>query len=513
MRRLVFVSVAWASLLAAGAAASAELDPRVKESVDRATAAEKAAIGAADLAKQAVADAAAASKIAIERAGEARALPDSALGQLTPREGVKVQGQMRDGKVDGLCIVQFPTGLRYEGECRNSTIHGYGVQSEASGFRYEGSFEGNQRQGSGRSVRADGTRYEGQWLKSQWAGYGAVRYASGDTFSGHLAQSKPEGSGVRKTPDGGSYLGDWRDGRAEGYGVHVLAGGNFYMGQWTQNKYNGIGLFGSRTDKKVTQGMWDTGILKQELGPQLAYNPPGGSRSSTPKPATPPEKAPPAATGPKGSGPRLAANGTGFYVSKAGHIVTNDHVTRGCASLRVHAVGEPSLAVRLLATSQPQDLSLLKTEGAASSVATIRSGSPLRLGDAVVVFGFPLTGLVASSGNLTTGNVTALAGIGDATDVLQISAPVQPGNSGGPLMDLSANIIGVVEAKLDAAKVASKIGDIPQNINFAIKASVLTSFLDAHGVRYETAQSAQSLSVADVGDKARAFTVFVECYK
>ena len=174
---------------------------------------------------------------------------------------------------------------------------------------------------------------------------------------------------------------------------------------------------------------------------------------------------------------------------------------------------DPSVAVRLVATSQAEDFSLLKAAEAVETIASLRSEPALRAGDGVVVFGFPLTGLVASTGNLTTGNISALAGIGDSTHLLQISAPVQPGNSGGPLLDLSGNVVGVVEMKLNAALVASKTGDIPQNINFAIKASVLASFLEAHNVRYQSAPAGANLSVADVGERARAFTVMVECYK
>jgi S1-C subfamily serine protease len=95
-----------------------------------------------------------------------------------------------------------------------------------------------------------------------------------------------------------------------------------------------------------------------------------------------------------------------------------------------------------------------------------------RLGEEIVVYGFPLAGLLASSGNVTTGNITALAGLGDDIRFLQISAPVQPGNSGGPVLDRNGNIVGIVVSKLDAIKTAIATQDIPQNVNFAIKLRV-----------------------------------------
>jgi S1-C subfamily serine protease len=80
--------------------------------------------------------------------------------------------------------------------------------------------------------------------------------------------------------------------------------------------------------------------------------------------------------------------------------------------------------------------------------------------------------------------VSALAGLGDDTRFLQISAPVQPGNSGGPLFDASGHLIGIVTGKLDVMRLAPFLGDIPQNVNFALKAEVVRIFLDSKGIAY-----------------------------
>src|SRR5262249_57418929 len=103
--------------------------------------------------------------------------------------------------------------------------------------------------------------------------------------------------------------------------------------------------------------------------------------------------------------------------------------------------------------------------------------SPPRLGESIAIFGFPLTGLLSSSGNFTTGSVAAVTGLSDDSRMVQISAPVQPGNSGGPLIDKYGNVIGVIVAKLNAIGVASVTNDIPQNVNFAIKSPLATHFL------------------------------------
>jgi serine protease Do len=110
------------------------------------------------------------------------------------------------------------------------------------------------------------------------------------------------------------------------------------------------------------------------------------------------------------------------------------------------------------------------------------------------------------------GNVTALAGLGNDSRYLQISAPVQPGNSGGPLLDRAGNVVGIVVAKLNAIGIASVTGDIPQNVNFAIKASVAAAFLDAQHVAYADGQTT-ALSTPDISERGKALVARVICVR
>ena len=96
------------------------------------------------------------------------------------------------------------------------------------------------------------------------------------------------------------------------------------------------------------------------------------------------------------------------------------------------------------------------------------------------MFGFPLSQLLASTGNVTTGVVTALAGLLEILIRSRSPLPVQSGNSGGPVLDASGYLIGIVVSKLNPV-----LGDVPQNVNFAIKASTAANFLDAHGIAYQ----------------------------
>lgn len=200
--------------------------------------------------------------------------------------------------------------------------------------------------------------------------------------------------------------------------------------------------------------------------------------------------------------------GTAFFVSEHGYILTNAHVVSGCKQIQTR----DGRSATLVSTNEQIDLALLKTEGESPAVATFRTRPP-RLGDSIIAFGYPLQGLLSSEGNLSTGTISATAGMGDDTRFLQISAPIQPGNSGSPLLDSSGNVVGVVEAKLDAVASLRVTGDIPQNVNFAIRGSEVIQFLERSRIPYhgEATNSNLDLKVADIAAKAKQFSVPIEC--
>jgi S1-C subfamily serine protease len=202
--------------------------------------------------------------------------------------------------------------------------------------------------------------------------------------------------------------------------------------------------------------------------------------------------------------------GSGFAISHATHIVTNAHVVAQCKSLRVLS-GAQQAAARVLAIDVDADLAVLQTSLSVPKTMAMRSSPALRLGESVIAFGFPLTGALSQGGNLTTGNVSALAGLRDDPKYIQVTAPVQPGNSGGPLLDGGGNVIGVITAKLDALAVAKRTGDVPQNVNFAVRADVLEAFLQTHKIPYDVAVMDRQLAVADVAEMAKQASVRVEC--
>jgi len=199
--------------------------------------------------------------------------------------------------------------------------------------------------------------------------------------------------------------------------------------------------------------------------------------------------------------------GTGFFVSKEGHILTNNHVVKGCRRI----TSQNGELLQLVARDTGLDLALLKAHGGPPQIAVFRTGAPLRLGDSVIVFGFPLPGVLSAQGNLTTGVLSATAGLQDDIRHIQITAPVQPGNSGGPLLDSSGHVVGVVVSKLDVLKIADVTGDLPQNVNFAINWAEVRTFLDEQAVPFSRDLSLKTIPTSDIAARAAQYSVAIEC--
>ncbi|MCP3393307.1 serine protease [Bradyrhizobium sp. CCGB12] len=206
-------------------------------------------------------------------------------------------------------------------------------------------------------------------------------------------------------------------------------------------------------------------------------------------------------------------SGTGFVVSAGGHIVTNNHVIDGCiGDIKGNLTGEAAMVLRVVSRDSTNDLALLQAPGTTTfkDVAKIRDRS-MKSGDSVVAIGFPFHGYLTSDFTVTNGIVSSLSGLRNDTRHLQISAAVQPGNSGGPLFDMSGQVVGVVSAKLDALRVVRTTGALPENINFAIKTGALRDFLDNSVVPYQTAEPKGELKTTDIAGNARAYTMLISC--
>jgi S1-C subfamily serine protease len=233
---------------------------------------------------------------------------------------------------------------------------------------------------------------------------------------------------------------------------------------------------------------------------------------------------------PTPSPPTSSGSGSGFFVSKLGHIVTNEHVVQNCGSITVGDNAKKQVAVTLVETDKRNDLALLKISSPEMASADTKSlirklgikivplaseglfrSDDVELGERVLVAGYPYGEIFSDTIKVTGGMVSANRGMGDDIGQFQMDAAVQPGNSGGPIYDENGNIVGVVVAQLDRLKVAKAIGSLPENVNFGIKASTVRQFLTASGLPTKWSGRSQSMSTRELAKIAKNQTVMVVC--
>ena len=204
----------------------------------------------------------------------------------------------------------------------------------------------------------------------------------------------------------------------------------------------------------------------------------------------------------------ITATGTGWYVAPGGYLVTNAHVVEDCKMVTLKSGAE----LQILNMQPDEDLALLKGVTEVAPLV-LRDGRSARLAEDVLIAGYPLGGILSSGINVTVGTVSALAGMGDDERRFQFTAPVQPGNSGGPVLDTSGHVIGVVVSKLNAMSIQDEIGDIPQNVNFGIALPSLIKFLKGNDVPYAPQASSTHIDKVDLAELARESTVLLQCYQ
>jgi S1-C subfamily serine protease len=207
------------------------------------------------------------------------------------------------------------------------------------------------------------------------------------------------------------------------------------------------------------------------------------------------------------------SSGSGFAVDAAGDIVTNEHVVSACSRIETIDAAHTSHEATVLAHDAADDLAILKTALHLTAFATFRDGDELRPGDSIVAIGYPLGDLLSSSASVTTGSLTATTGPRNDSRLLQVSAPIQLGNSGGPLLDRDGNVVGVVSGTLNSMTLGLLTGVVPQNVNFAVKEANVRSLLEANKISYNHSAGRHELSAADVGEQTARFTVRVLCYR
>ncbi len=203
-----------------------------------------------------------------------------------------------------------------------------------------------------------------------------------------------------------------------------------------------------------------------------------------------------------------ASSGSGFAVSAIGHVVTNNHVISGCQKVVIHHKGQSVLA-RTLAFDPQNDLAVLKGNFQPSTVLKFSESSPELLQD-IYVAGYPFGQRISRGVKVTKGIISSLTGAGNNFSNIQIDAALQPGNSGGPIVDEKGNVVGVAVAKLDIKKILKDYGTLPENTNFGVKTSVVKSMLDSNNIKLPQ-PSSKPISKTDLGRLIDDGTFYLSC--
>jgi S1-C subfamily serine protease len=194
-------------------------------------------------------------------------------------------------------------------------------------------------------------------------------------------------------------------------------------------------------------------------------------------------------------------SGTGFFINK-GYLISNNHVIENCSSIDIIRKGYKSSA-KVIDRDEINDLAILKAKQENSSYLKFRDKKKVKIGEKIITMGYPLGSLLGNNIKLTIGNISSLTGLMNDSTKLQLTAPIQHGNSGGPLLDKNGEVIGVVYAQLN--------NNIAQNVNLAIKANLVKMFLDTNGIQYQEYDTFENMNTEDVADMAKNGIVQVIC--
>ncbi len=206
-----------------------------------------------------------------------------------------------------------------------------------------------------------------------------------------------------------------------------------------------------------------------------------------------------------------ANSGTGFYINNDGQLITAAHVIDECIIVDVQHKGVKQQA-NTVVSSRVLDLAVLQVEQPPQAVSSLLSSSETpALGAPLFTTGYPLSTILAEFPSMTMGNLSSMGGLRGAQGHFQFSAPIQPGNSGGPIVDYKGNVLGVVTSSLNQAMMLQKTGTTTQNVNFGISHKIVSRFLTSNNIQWQQDARQQDLEAAS--KQAVDYTVQVLCYK
>jgi V8-like Glu-specific endopeptidase len=393
--------------------------------------------------------------------------------------------------------INYDNGDRYVGDVSNGVFHGYGTytfgKGQWEGDKYVGQYKNGKKHGHGTYTYANGEKYIGEYRDELKSGQGTETFLDGSKYVGEFKDDKKHGQGTYTAANGFKYVGEFKDNRQEGYGTYIYPDGTKFVGEWENVSMSGQGTHTSPDGTKFVgewknRKRWNGTQYKADRTIEGTFS--NGKWCPGCKPQVP-------------TTPRIKSSGTGFAVNK-NYIVTAYHVIDECRKVTIRHSHE-NYQAKVVASDASNDLGLLRLGQSISDTAKLRGGKQVRLGDRIATYGYPLFGKLSDSAKITQGNINSLAGMKNNSSRFQYDAPTQRGNSGGPVLDFSGNVVGVVVSGLDDA--------ITQTINFAVKSYLVEGFLSSNNVPFQTADSTEKLELPDIAEKAERFTVLVGCWE
>ncbi len=228
-----------------------------------------------------------------------------------------------------LCITSLSWAVCIQGNCYN----GKGTHTWVDGKRYVGEWRNQQPNGQGTLTWASGNKYVGEFKDGVPNGQGTHIWVDGDKYVGELKDWKMNGLGTYTWSDGQKHIGEFKDDVANGQGTRIWANGEYYVGEFKDWKMNGLGTY-TWSDGRKQQGIWVNDFCS---GCKIY------------------------AANELNEGTFKVASGSGFYVSKEGHVVTNNHVIEGCLNVKIFTKGK-LINTDVIASDRRNDLALLKAK-------------------------------------------------------------------------------------------------------------------------------------------------------
>ena len=362
-----------------------------------------------------------------------------------------------------------------------------------------------------------GDKYVGEWRDDNRHGWGTYYFLAdnefkGDKYEGDHVNGSYNGKGTYTWANGDKYIGNFKDGYRHGQGAYFYGDGGVQEGIWKDDEFQYENIiprnayaFGSSW--KCNSGYKKSGnsCIKNIYIPPNAF----ASGSSWKCNSGYTKSGNNCIENPVDTQVYSAASGSGFAVTSDGYVITNYHVIKGCTDVYIHDKGESILST--IVTFDPNnDIALLKGKFKPRSFYPLSRESTKLLTE-VYVAGHPFGRDISTSVKVTRGIVSSLTGIANNFSNLQIDASLQPGSSGGPIMNDKGNVIGVAVAKLDLDTIVEDYGVVPENVNFGVKANVVIHIMESENIKLPK-PNLKAIPMSELSEIITDGTYYLSCW-